>query len=283
MVAETDLRDITAFRLDVLSDPRLPNRGPGRAGDGGFYLSNFSVAVAPLLKPQEAMPVTLSSAMADFSNHDAPAAASIDSEPKETSWCASQRPRQSHVAVFTTSADVGHPNGARLTFKLSHLQHGHQNLGRFRLSVTGAPRPVAVERPGVVLPLLLPDARTVFQDDPEFPEKLRDGAGKALLETADVGSGASAVRVNGQFRSTPWLQELVAQIREHPGPDEFRYLRFAWKKVEGRSIGLALAHDGNFKANGPRKFGYHAGPTPTPDGSLSIAAEAPRDWTVVTR
>jgi hypothetical protein len=281
VVAETDVRDITAFRLEALADPRLPQQGPGRGGDGSFSLSDFSVSVAPLLKPQEATSVVLASAAADFANQNSPVAALIDDDPRDTSWCVSQRPKQSHVAVLGTAADVGFPNGSRLTFKLSHLNHGHQNLGRFRLSATEAPRPVAVERPGIVLPIMHPGVRVIFQDDPDLIEKLHDG--HARLETSDVSAGTSALRIDGHFRAPAWMSELVAQIRENPGPDEYRYLRFAWKKVEGQSICLGFARDGDWNAKGPHKYSYHAGPTAVDHDSLSLAATAPRDWTVVTR
>jgi hypothetical protein len=140
-----------------------------------------------------------------------------------------------------------------------------------------------VERAGVVLPWLRPGTRVIFQEDPDFPENLRDDHKKARLETLDVFSGASALRIDGQLRSGPWFSEVTTLIRENPGPDECRYARFAWKKVDGQSIGLGFAHDGDYKAKGPRKYAYHAGPTQMPDGSISIATEAPRGWTVVTR
>ena len=39
----TDLKGITAFRVEALPDPTLPNRGPGRADGGGFVLSDLRV------------------------------------------------------------------------------------------------------------------------------------------------------------------------------------------------------------------------------------------------
>ena len=42
------------------------------------------------------------------------------------------------------------------------------------------------------------------------------------------------------------LPNLGVKIRENPGPGEYRYLRFAWKKAQGNAICLQLAHDGKF-------------------------------------
>ena len=39
--------NVTAFRLEVLPDDSLPNKGPGRAGNGNFVLSEFIVKVLP--------------------------------------------------------------------------------------------------------------------------------------------------------------------------------------------------------------------------------------------
>jgi hypothetical protein len=44
--AQTDLKGITAFRLETIPDATLPNGGAGRAGDGNFVLSRLSVTTA---------------------------------------------------------------------------------------------------------------------------------------------------------------------------------------------------------------------------------------------
>jgi hypothetical protein len=44
LTATTPLKGITAFRLELLPDPRLPSNGPGRADDGNFVLTGFHVA-----------------------------------------------------------------------------------------------------------------------------------------------------------------------------------------------------------------------------------------------
>ena len=41
--ATTNLKRITAIRLEVLADPRLPSKGPGRAANGNFVLNEFKV------------------------------------------------------------------------------------------------------------------------------------------------------------------------------------------------------------------------------------------------
>jgi len=45
ITAPTDLKNITAFRIEALPDESLPAKGPGRAGDGNFVLNDFKVGV----------------------------------------------------------------------------------------------------------------------------------------------------------------------------------------------------------------------------------------------
>ncbi|HEX8915382.1 MAG TPA: DUF1553 domain-containing protein [Humisphaera sp.] len=47
VVAETDLKGITAFRLEALPDDSLPGKGPGRAGNGAFVLNELKVVATP--------------------------------------------------------------------------------------------------------------------------------------------------------------------------------------------------------------------------------------------
>jgi mono/diheme cytochrome c family protein len=47
ITAATELKDITAFRIEALPDESLPAKGPGRGGDGNFVLNDFKVGVRP--------------------------------------------------------------------------------------------------------------------------------------------------------------------------------------------------------------------------------------------
>lgn len=50
VTATTKLKGVTALRLEVLSDPSLPNKGPGRAANGNFVLQEFVVRTPPPAK-----------------------------------------------------------------------------------------------------------------------------------------------------------------------------------------------------------------------------------------
>ena len=76
--AETELTGITGLRLEVLTDSRLPNKGPGRATDGNFVLNELELTAAPKADPKQAKPVKLANAVADFSQASLEVAKAID-------------------------------------------------------------------------------------------------------------------------------------------------------------------------------------------------------------
>jgi hypothetical protein len=51
VTARTDLKGITAFRLEAIPDPALPGGGAGRADDGNFVLSHFGVTAGDEGRP----------------------------------------------------------------------------------------------------------------------------------------------------------------------------------------------------------------------------------------
>jgi hypothetical protein len=135
-------------------------------------------------------------------------------------------------------------------------------------------------------PAAPPGLLRVFEDEAAFVSLLTDGGGKAALEAADKFSGGQSLKVTPDQRFTAMLPGLGVKIRQNPGPGEYRYLRFAWKKRGGTAICLQLNHDGAWGPTGasPTKFRYHAGPGPECFGaSLAVDRNLPVDWVVVTR
>ncbi len=174
-----------------------------------------------------------------------------------------------------------------LTFTLDHKAPPQQALGRFRLLATNFPRPVPAERPGKLLPInWVGKALAIFEDQAEFLTEINAGAGNALLDSDDKFSGSAAVKIVGQRENArlPRLGTTGVKIRQNPLPGEFRYLQFAWKKVDGQGICLQIGHDGAWGPAGNYKFRYHAGPGAECGGaSLLIDSKLPTGWTLVTR
>jgi hypothetical protein len=141
----TPLAKITALRLDVLSDPSLPMRGPGRQDNGNLTLSEFEVQ---LFEAGTAQPVKLkfSRATADFDQSGWTSAMAIDGNPA-TGWGIHPAVGVSHHAVFELAEPVTVKPGAKLTFTLKQLSGRSHLIGSFQLSATDEPAARAAAMP----------------------------------------------------------------------------------------------------------------------------------------
>jgi hypothetical protein len=135
------LTNITAFRLEVLSDESLPHKGPGRQDNGNLHLSEFRVEAASSTNSGFHINLPLQNASADFNQEGWGIGRAIDGDMK-TAWGIYPAVGKSHWAIFETKTDVGFPGGTQLTFVLDQQHGGGHVIGRTRLSVTRAPRPV---------------------------------------------------------------------------------------------------------------------------------------------
>lgn len=141
VVIPTALKKTTGIRLEAMNDKSLPAGGPGRADNGNFVLSEFSVKAAPKSKPAEAVAVALRNAQADFSQASWPVANSIDGNPS-TGWAIMPAFNKAHSALYEFSEVVSFEGGAVLTITLNQqFPDGKHMLGRFRISLTDSPRP----------------------------------------------------------------------------------------------------------------------------------------------
>ena len=143
---------ITAFRLEVLPDDSLPNKGPGRAGNGNFVLSELRVTFKE--GEVEAVAVPLQNATATYEQTGAlggnpygkwAVEAVIDGDAKGPTWgwAIMEKAGQANFAIFETTADLTLKDGATLTVSMAqNLDNPGHNIGCFRLSVATAARPV---------------------------------------------------------------------------------------------------------------------------------------------
>jgi hypothetical protein len=141
--AMTELEGITALRLEALTDPSLPRRGPGRySPSGNFHLDEVRLSAAS--PPGDAAPVHLCRADADFWDPRpgfSGMSGTLDTDTS-TFWSIWPRTGQPHCALFQTAEPIGTGAGTRLRVELaSRTDVAHAILGRFRLSVTNRPVP----------------------------------------------------------------------------------------------------------------------------------------------
>jgi hypothetical protein len=72
------------------------------------------------------------------------------------------------------------------------------------------------------------------------------------------------------------------QIAENPGPDEFRYLRLAWKSLGGEGIMIELAADGAWPTPNSPKRRYYCGKNTTKWKAKCVSPNVAQDWTILT-
>src|SRR4051794_34984877 len=102
--------------------------------------------------------------------------------------------------------------------------------------------------------------------------------GQGYVERFEVYSGTSAVKIVPMQRFHPNIPGWKYRIVEKPaGPDEYRYLRFAWKShgCVGTMLQLHDANDWSLR--------YTAGADVPGWGSKLVAPAAPARWVIVTR
>ncbi|MGV3723444.1 MAG: DUF1549 domain-containing protein, partial [Actinomycetota bacterium] len=146
VTANTNLKNITAVRLEVLPDPSLPQSGPGRAGDGNFVLAEFELKAAPMADPAKAAKIALQNPLADFTQQGFDIKQVVDGNPNGNGgWASSPVLGIPHWATFETGLPVGFDGGTTLTFTLhNQFNQGEYALGRFRVSVATAAKPVGL-------------------------------------------------------------------------------------------------------------------------------------------
>ena len=150
IVAESHRPGIRAIRLEALAHDSLPQKGPGRAGNGNFVVCDLQVVATPLTTDKSAdatssaAPIKLVAARATHQQNagDLSVAASIDDNPT-SGWAVDAGGiSKDQASVFDFDAPVSHADGARWTITLSmNHPNPHHTLGRFRVSVSDRVQP----------------------------------------------------------------------------------------------------------------------------------------------
>ncbi|MGD9723907.1 MAG: PSD1 and planctomycete cytochrome C domain-containing protein [Pirellulales bacterium] len=136
--------NLTAVRIDALPHPSLPKNGPGRAENGNFALSDFQLWAAPAGTAGPGAPVKLVAAKATFEQPGLPAASAID-DNRKSAWAIDPQVGREQSAAFDLETPLANTPGTTLTFVLRFNNNTGHNLGRLRLSLSSAAKPVALD------------------------------------------------------------------------------------------------------------------------------------------
>ncbi len=134
------LARVTAIRIEVLCDDRLPQRGPGRQDNGNLHLSELVVLTGEELDK----PVEIARATADFNQSDWGIERAVDGQP-QTAWGIYPEVGKPHEAVLELREPIGAVDSSRIKIILKQLHGGGHLIGRVRLSVTDADPPVGID------------------------------------------------------------------------------------------------------------------------------------------
>ncbi len=127
----------------------------------------------------------------------------------------------------------------------------------------------------------------LFDGQKEFVELLQTqgfGGGQVTLDKSDRWAGRASLRVTPARRGIAKFPGGPYQIAEKPKSGQFRYIQFAWKKIDGNSIMLEICHSGAASAllDEPSWFRYVSG-LPTGIRAIHLSNSLPSTWQVETR
>ncbi|HVU89931.1 MAG TPA: PSD1 and planctomycete cytochrome C domain-containing protein [Pirellulales bacterium] len=189
VTAAAPVETVRGLRLEALVDDSLPRRGPGRADNGNFVLSEITLDLAA--QPVGGGDATFERvawqlATADYAQEKFPASHLIDGNDK-TGWSifvVDTSPHLNRTAVLVARDDC-QVAGRKMVVSLAQ-QHAkpHMLLGRFRLAVTEAARDVLALPEPVRAALAVPaDKRTPAQQETLLAEyEKTDPARQALTK-----------------------------------------------------------------------------------------------------
>ncbi|MEY5024986.1 MAG: hypothetical protein RLZZ244_514 [Verrucomicrobiota bacterium] len=136
----------TGFRLEVLAEDGLPEKGPGLAADGGFVLNHFGVK-------QGATVLKLNEASATYEGKGQPAKQAANERPNDTSGWGILGKAGTDQAIYLELA-TALEGEKEITVSLRQTAGKGQLIGKFRLQATQVPAPVRaphVQYPAPVL------------------------------------------------------------------------------------------------------------------------------------
>ena len=207
ITTSTKLTGITAVRLEMIADDRLPGKGPGRGG-GNFVLGEIELEVAPESAPDKFQRTKFNTAEATFSQKNYEVAKAIDGRPggPNAGWAISPQIGKNQTAIFGIGQPVGHGEGSILRFTLKQPFDDKHTLGKFRLSATTKTGP---------LPFAVPDnIKTILALAPEK----RNDKHKADLTKYFRDNDASLKALDGRLATAkkplPIDPELT-KLRDH--------------------------------------------------------------------
>ncbi len=137
LTATTSLRNLTAFRLELLPDPSLPGGGSGRGAGGKGVVTLFEARL-------DGRKVDLGRITADFKSEESELNLVVrPADQLKRGWGINPEMNKPHYAVIETSRLQGAGAEMTFTFRIGSEYEGAA-VGRFRISATDSEYPEVV-------------------------------------------------------------------------------------------------------------------------------------------
>ena len=138
-------KGVKFFRIEALIDESLTRKGPGRAGNGNFALSDLKVFATvgdnPKAKRKE-LKILSAKATHQQNTGSLSVASAFDDNPTGTGWAVDKGGiGKDQAAVFELAEAIGLEGETQLEFQLNYSNNGQHVIGRPRLSISAQPEP----------------------------------------------------------------------------------------------------------------------------------------------
>ena len=216
--AETDLSDLTAVRLEMLTDDRLPGKGPGRQG-GNFVLGEFELEIAPAADPGNFKPIKFATAQATFSQKNYEVAKAVDGNPggPNAGWAIAPEVGRNQTAIFQIGKSASNQKGSILRFTLKQPFDEVHTLGKFRLSVTSQKGPLPFALPANIKDALaVPKNKRSKQQADLITKYYRDNDAKLKSFDQKLAQARKPLPIDPGLKQ---LRESLANLEKKPSID----------------------------------------------------------------
>lgn len=164
ITAITQVQNVSGLKLEVMTDDTLAQKGPGRAENGSWVLTEVKML-------GDGRPVGLATVRADFEQPGWPLKNVLDGKG-DTGWGAWPEVGKPHEAIFELLDAFGYRQDRVISLRLQfHSQYKQHVIGKFRLWITNSP--AALLRP---IPDAAREALTIA------PEQRTDAHKKAITD-----------------------------------------------------------------------------------------------------
>ncbi|WP_437187486.1 DUF1549 domain-containing protein [Planctomicrobium sp. SH668] len=243
LTGASPLETVTAIEIQALLD--ADNKGPGRAPNGNFVLTEFTVSYWPKDHPDQKKQVSLTNPKSSFSQSGFDVSTAIDgkTENNGNGWAVSPETNKEHFATFQFAEPVSAGPDVvfeyRMNFQYADDQHV---LGQFNLLVTDSTGEI---HPDIPSDLILLAETPEMDRTPEQNERLSQYLNRQDEKYQQLSDALAAA--NQPLPADPKIAELNKSLEEtrKPVPEDLRLSRLnraielSQKQLENRRLTAA--------------------------------------------